>query len=306
MNNQEFTDISLLFPAFGIDYSEEEFNAVNSLSIDIESYFNSALPIIGVKFAKTHLMDQFNELNSQYLAYIYSAVLADYFKKNGIYSRYISAYSMGIYASLYYAGAYDFMTGLELIRDAYNLTVEAISGNKFGMAGVIGFDYDSLIDLISNNSKSVEIVNENNRLSFVIAGYYDEIENIVKLLLEEGAMNTRVLPIKSCYHTQFNKSASDKFKAILDKKHISSIKMSYVSSINQEIINSSNDIKKELCNNLSMKLNWHSTMNKMISIGIKNYFECGLGKSLFKIARFIDGDFKIHTLKNIDNILKIY
>ena len=44
-------------------------------------------------------------------------------------------------------------------------------------------------------------------------------------------------------------------------------------------------------------------MNKLISLKLNTFFECGPGKSLFKIGKFIDGDFKIHTIKNIDKIL---
>ena len=43
-------------------------------------------------------------------------------------------------------------------------------------------------------------------------------------------------------------------------------------------------------------------MTRMIEAGVDTFIECGPGKSLYKISKFIDGMFEVytaHTLKNL-------
>ena len=52
-----------------------------------------------------------------------------------------------------------------------------------------------------------------------------------------------------------------------------------------------------------MNINWKLTMEEMINKGINKFIECGPGKSLLKIGKFIDGDFTIYPLNKLDEIL---
>ena len=70
-----------------------------------------------------------------------------------------------------------------------------------------------------------------------------------------------------------------------------------ISTFNQREFIKSADIKSELLYNLISNINWHNTMRKLISKGVGEFYECGAGKDLKKISRFIEGDYKFYQIK---------
>ena len=45
------------------------------------------------------------------------------------------------------------------------------------------------------------------------------------------------------------------------------------------------------------------TFNKAINMGVGQFIECGAGKSLQKIGRFIPGDFTVYPMNKIDKVI---
>ncbi|MCH7516085.1 MAG: hypothetical protein IIB08_02980 [Bacteroidetes bacterium] len=68
-------------------------------------------------------------------------------------------------------------------------------------------------------------------------------------------------------------------------------------------IKTADDVKNELVRNLNTRINWLKTMGKMLSLNINTFVECGAGKSLYKIGKFIEGDFKIYSLNKLDEFV---
>ena len=82
-------------------------------------------------------------------------------------------------------------------------------------------------------------------------------------------------------------------------------KYKIISGHNQKVVSKRDEIIDELSANICTRHNWLATMNKLIENGIKTFFECGAGKSLSKTAKFIEGDYKIYTIKTLDNITSL-
>jgi len=65
------------------------------------------------------------------------------------------------------------------------------------------------------------------------------------------------------------------------------------------LISSAEDIKSELVFNLTQRINWYKTMQQLISLGVDNMYECGAGKDLKKMSRFIQGNYKLQSVHKI-------
>lgn len=76
-----------------------------------------------------------------------------------------------------------------------------------------------------------------------------------------------------------------------------------ISGHDQRELYKKDDIIEELFKNIYLRHNWFETMKKLIAMGEKNFLECGPGKSLYKSAKFIEGDYYFYTLKNLESIL---
>lgn len=300
--------ICCIFPAFGNEYIGNENKIISNYSDIADNLLNSASNLLNINFTNNPFSKEensFNELSSQYLTYIFSCILSNILKNNKTkLSEHIAGYSMGIYAALYHAESISFEDGLLLIKNAYQFILKTLNNKKFSMGTIIGLEYNNVKEIINNNNlKDTNIININNKHSVVISGLEEQVKIAIDKSKEEGALSAKLLPISAPYHSDFLKHAAEDFKIYLDKIKFENPIYKFTSSFNQKILNSNDDIKNELMSNIFTNHNWHNTMKKLISSGYNTFFECGPGKSLFKIGKFIDGDFKIHTIKNLDKII---
>ena len=301
-------EICCIFPAFGNEFIGNEKEIILKFHDIADNYINSASNLLNINFKKNNFLqesDTFDELISQYSTYIFSCILSGILKNNKVnLSKYIAGYSMGIYAALYHSESILFEDGLLLIKNAYKFIVDSLDNQKFCLGTVIGLKYDDLDEIIKKNKlKDINIININNKHSLVISGIEEQVKTAIEKSTEEGALSAKLLPISAPYHSEFLKDAAENFNKYLDTVKFKNPIYKFISSYNQKELNNINDIKMELMNNLFTNHNWFNTINKLINSGIKTFFECGPGKNLFKIGKFIDGDFKIHTIKNLEKII---
>jgi len=169
-----------------------------------------------------------------------------------------------------------------------------VMGSHYALVSVVGLSKYDVEKLIKDINGKLEVINQNNTFSFVIAGRQNEIASFMESSRELGALSVSKIPSGIPYHTAVlsasTKVLENDFNVVLRQPDIA-IKL--ISSIDQEILDSKEKAKRELIRNLITPLNWHQTIRYMLSKGIHTFFECGVGKDLTKMGRFIEGDFKI-------------
>jgi malonyl CoA-acyl carrier protein transacylase len=211
---------------------------------------------------------------------------------------------MGFYSALFHSEAISFQDGILLIQKAYELINNDLKKQKYTMASIVGLDLNDINKILKKSTKKVAIANVNNKTSFVISGASDEIKKAMVLFKKEGAISVKELPINTPYHTQFiTKNTKDLFSDFIKKIKIKKPVYKIISGINQRVINTKEEIAIELVNNLFKMQDWHKTMNKLITLKNETFFESGPGKSLSKISRFIDGKYRIYTIKEINEVI---
>ncbi len=280
--------ISLIFPAFGEKIADKDLKFYDFYKniFDEYSYLHSP------HTAGEILHD---ELKAQEFAYTYS-IIASRIIKPKVNVSYYAGYSMGIYAAICSAGSIDENTGLSLIRKAYEL-ITGLTGNAdFAMATILGLEEKDITTLLKPHKNST-IINTTNKYSFVISGTEDEIDKIVAGAIEEGAGNSRKLFAKSPYHTPHIKEAEDIFiDYIKSSVQIKNPDHPIISTVDRRIITDKDDVINELGLNLVRSINWQKTFEKLLENGTDKFVECGPGKSLTKIAKFIDGNYEILSI----------
>lgn len=289
---------AFIFPAFITEFTGKEIDFLESNSINIDHYIkwlaeflNKELP--GFSYNNPFYLE---ELNSQLLAYTMSCTMNNALNKKGITPGFIAGYSMGIYAALYASKSITFELGAELILEAYNLVKHLAEKGSYGMGAIIGLSYIDIENLISINSLSVEIINVNNEHSMVIAGLKADIKSLLEIVKEEGALTTAELTVNTPYHSKYLEKFSEPFSVYLEGIEIKQPTIPIISTYDQRGIISAKEIKKELMLNLTQKINWYKTMQKLIELGVNDMYECGAGKDLKKISRFIHGEYKLRPV----------
>ena len=293
---------ALIFPAFITEYTGKELAFLRENGVNLDDYLIKISSEINVDLPDfSYDVDEYrnNELYSQLIAYVFSCAFIDILKQKGIAFQYVAGYSMGIYAALYAAGAYNFETGVNIIHYAFNLVKELSKTGNYGMGAFIGLTVSDLNKLIQENNLNAEIININNQHSIVIAGLKNDIKRLITLAKEEGAMSAGELTVHVPYHSRFLLNYAEQFQNYLDSLEIEDTHVSLISTYDQRSINTKAEIQKELRINLTEKINWYKTMQKLLHENVSLFYEVGAGKDLKKISRFIEGEYKLNTVYKI-------
>lgn len=298
---------SIIFPAFVNEYTGKEQQAISVY----ENNFNHLLTVASetLKLDLTEFNFQENnflndELKSQYISFIFSCSVADILKNQKVKPSFVSGYSMGIYAALYYCGSITFNDGLQLVKNAWENIIISTAGSKYGMGMIVGLNESEILDLIKTCS-GLEVCNQNNPHTFIISGLYDSVEHVLMTAKTEGALHANALPVSNPYHSKFVKDAVPAFASMANKITFMNPAYNYVSAIDQKIIDTSDGLRNEVIENICCRMNWYNTMNSILTWGTNSIFECGAGDGLTRNARFIEGDYKSFSVSKLERFLEI-
>jgi [acyl-carrier-protein] S-malonyltransferase len=297
---------SIIFPAFVSEYKGNE----NQINRDIGNTFTRLLAsasgylntdLTRFDFHRNNFLE--DELKSQYISYVFSCSLAGFLRSRNFRPFLISGYSMGIYAALYYCGSVDFLQGLRMVKQAWETISRVTEGGSFGMGMVIGLSETDMLALIQD-VEEVDISNQNNPYTFIVSGSRQEVESILTSARDEGAMRATLLPVSKPYHSRFLERAFPAYAKAIQDLSFMPPEYPYISAMDQRIITTGEELKKEAVINLASRMNWLKTMNSMISRGTDRIFECGAGDGLTRNARFIKGEFQSFSVDKLDRFLE--
>jgi [acyl-carrier-protein] S-malonyltransferase len=296
---------SIIFPAFVHEYHGSEEIALSAFGNHFPVLVETAADTLGINLNQFDFQNN-NFLNdeekSQFISYIFSCSIADILKSRHLKPAFISGYSMGIYAALYYCGTIDFRTGLMLIKQAWDCISEVTKGSEYGMGMIIGLTENDIQELFRDDS-GIEICNQNNPYTFIISGNKKSVTRVLDSAKAEGAMRTTLLSVSQPYHSGFLLKAEPAFAKKIKDYTFRPSEYNYISSIDQRVLTSGDELRNEVIRNLSHKMNWNKTMNFLSAQGSDFFFECGAGDGLTRNSRFIEGNYHAFSVSRIEQFI---
>jgi len=298
---------AFIFPAFISKYIGSEIQILDALLSNFQKYLSETSKITGDDFKQFSLVDKTfteDELRSQLISYIFSCSLSDVLITRGLKPDILAGYSMGLYAALYTGGAINFEDGIKLIKQAFTISKSAIKGIDSGMGSIIGLTRKEIEEIISKQNLDTEIANTNSIHSHLISGRFEAVNHLLEAAREIGALSVSLLNVGTPYHSPLLKETKSEFQHYISEEfNLNKSNYPIISSINQRLLETPEEIKKELTSNLFEKINWMNSFEKMTNLGVSQFIECGAGKSLQKISRFMPGDFRIYPMSKIERLL---
>ncbi|MDP1621177.1 MAG: ACP S-malonyltransferase [Bacteroidales bacterium] len=282
---------AFIFPAFTSDYTDHPGRDIPGFDVRFNEFLIKAAGYTDPELAAFHFLENSfldHELRTQYITFSYSCALSLLLRKAQLYPAITAGYSMGIYAALFDAGSVSFETGLELIKLAYQ-SLHASLNNPFGMGTLIGLNERDIQQIIEQASLRIEITNQNASHSFVVSGYRDDMQRLMELAKEEGALHSRSLSVTIPYHSRYLEEGAMNFAGRISDLEISAPQTHVISLIDQISLTTPEIIRTELVRNLFHPLNWYATMEVMRAQYVTQFIECGPSQALAKNARFVDG-----------------
>lgn len=213
-------------------------------------------------------------------ALTYQKILAE----TGTRPDFVAGHSLGEYNALLAAGAFDFRTGLKLVKRRGELMSQATGG---GMAAVIGLTPAQVQDvLLRSGFTRVAIANLNAPLQTVISGAKDDILGLQRYFEQASARLYMPLNVSGAFHTAFMQPAQREMAALLGTIAFRPLTIPVIS--NAEALPYKDDqIAALLARQITSPVRWVETVRFLLQQPEPSFKEIGPGNVLGGLLRQI-------------------
>lgn len=222
----------------------------------------------------------------------------------GIVPDVVAGLSLGEYSALTASEVFTLSQVIPLVRKRGRFMQEAVPEGIGKMCAILGSTEEKIREAC-NEAKSygiVEPANFNCPGQIVIGGEIKAVDEAAKLAKEKGAMKTIDLSVSAPFHTSMLKPAADKLKIELDKISIGDLKTPLISNVHANYVNSSEEVKGLLYNQVMSSVLWEQTIRRMLEAGVQNFVEIGPGKTLSGFVKKIDRGVSIYNVENMASL----
>ena len=197
---------------------------------------------------------------------------------------FVGGHSLGEYNALFAAGAFDFVTGLKLVKKRGELMNQATGG---GMAAIAGFGVDQIRDVLRRSGlDTVDIANLNAPDQTVISGLQQDIQAVRSVFEEAGARKFIPLRVGAAFHSRYMKAARNEFEDFLQNFEFLPIQIPVISNAHAAPYEPG-QIKDNLCKQITHSVRWTESVQYLLNQPDPEFEEIGPGNVLKGLIRKI-------------------
>jgi [acyl-carrier-protein] S-malonyltransferase len=227
--------------------------------------------------------------HTQPAIYIVSVILGELLQARGIQPTAAAGHSLGEYSALTLAGAFDFPTGLELVRIRAEAMQQAGEANPGTMAAVIGLPDDQVREICHQvNDGVVVAANFNAPGQVVISGDLTAVAAAMERARQAGATRVIELKVSGAFHSPLMASAREALAEKLNSIEIRDTIFPVYTNVSAQPVTDREEIRAGLIHQLEQPVRWHETIHRMHANGIKRFIEVGPGRVLQGLNRRIN------------------
>ena len=217
---------------------------------------------------------------------MYTVSALHYFAKlkTGVRPNIAVGHSLGEYNALMAAGAFDFLTGLAMVKKRGALMAQARNG---GMAAVIGLAPERISESLRRSGlETIDLANYNSPRQTVISGPAEDIRRSVTVLQQAGAQTVVPLPVSAAFHSRYMADAAREFERFLIPFQFNRLRIPVVSNVTGKAYpteGSPRELKKFLVRQISEPVRWSASVETLQSMGASEFLEVGHGTVLTRL-----------------------
>ena len=196
---------------------------------------------------------------------------------------FVAGHSLGEYNALFAAGAFDFETGLRLVKRRGELMAR-ISGG--GMAAVVGIDEATTRRILKDNHlDDIDVANFNAPGQLIISGLRETITG-AKPIFEAAGARFAQLQVSGAFHSRHMIPAQQEFSAFLRQFEYHDLQVPVVSNVEANFY-TKDRIVELLSRQLAQPVRWSDTIQFLRRTGEMRFVEIGPGNVLTKLIEKI-------------------
>ncbi|MBI5809422.1 MAG: ACP S-malonyltransferase [Ignavibacteriales bacterium] len=217
-----------------------------------------------------------------------------------------AGHSLGEYSALVAARAIQFYDAVKLVRTRGEAMLQAGIDWKGTMAAIVGLDSQVVSEICEIASKDgiVQCANFNSPGQIVISGSVEGVKSAMTIAKEKGAKLVKELVVSGAFHSPLMESAREKLMAKLDTTNFYDAKIPVYANVTAKPVQSKDEIKDLLNQQLTKPVRWEETIQNMINDGADEFFEIGPGKVLQGLVKRINPDVKVFGIGKYSDVEK--
>ena len=280
------------FPTFPMRAAEFDESRLPGFQEIREHWAAEALNVVSLDFGclamappKSNAAAQHFTLQAQYACIIENFSMAQWIATNVGPCTCSMAYSMGLFAAIAHAGAIEFQSALELARDVCVAAHQTATENTWAIGAAVDFPEARLRVLMREASAQLEVTDLYGANTVLFTGLKEPVTQVLDRALSEGASSTRLIPVTAPFHTTQLQVIEPAISNALDRMRLRAPSWPILSSITQELLTTEDDVRAEICRNVSRPMNWFSTLKAGLGRGEGGLVESGASFILTDLAR---------------------
>jgi len=214
--------------------------------------------------------------------------------------KFTAGHSLGEYSALAASGVLNFADTLRLVQKRAAFMDEASKENQGGMAAVIGFDKEKLVEICQRTG--AQIANFNSHEQIVITGLKQKVDAAIEEIKAAGGQKIIPLAVSGAFHSSLMSSAASNFAGAIKDTVIVLSTIPVLSNVNALPHATPQEIRMNLAKQITDSVQWVKCVEYMASQGITHFIEIGPGKVLKGLIRRIDPNLTVVNIEKPQDI----
>ena len=208
-------------------------------------------------------------------------------RETGGAPNFVAGHSLGEYNALFAAGAFDFATGVKLVRKRSALMARATGG---GMAAVVGLTREQVERTLRDHALvTIDIANLNAPTQVVISGPKEDIDRAQPVFEAAKAMMYAKLKVSGAFHSRYMTPSADEFARFLEPFTFSPLRVPVIANCSARPY-AAGEAKLNLARQINSPVRWVETIEYLLQQSPDAVFEeVGPGNVLTGLLRKIRG-----------------
>ncbi len=197
---------------------------------------------------------------------------------------FVAGHSLGEYDALFAADAFDFATGLRLVKKRGELMARAKGG---GMAAVIGLPLARVKEVLSDPRFSrLDIANLNAPTQAVVSGPVEEVTAVKEVFEAAGAQLVVQLKVSAAFHSRAMADAAAEFRRFISPVEFRPLTIPVISNVTAQPYGPGETLDL-LARQISSPVRWFESMQFLLGQPSPEFAESGPGAVLTGLLRQI-------------------
>ena len=244
-------------------------------------------------------------VHTQPALYVTSAAALAVLRERGVPSpEAVAGHSVGEYAALYAAGAFDFETGLRLVSRRAQEMHRAALTQPGAMAAVLGLSAEQVVAVCAEAQSAgpVSAANFNGGGQVVISGSAAGVAKASELAKAAGAKRVLPLNVSGAFHSALMAPAVEAMEYALRDAAIHTASIPIVANLTADYETTPDEIRTNLAAQIDHPVRWEETILRLVSDGFDEFVEVGSGTVLAGLMKRIAPDVKVVSVGDMAGI----